>query len=166
MNSHSSRIRPTARLIAVLCCVTCVLASAAAVRLFAFQEPPFGDPSKFGTCENPTPQPQEKCAPKEGNCLIYTEQPDPEPFTLGVCVTFSEIDWGPVTLPDGSQAKSAKAIEARAYGECEGGATSDTCNLCGKYWCCKAAFWAGEHCPSGETPKIYAVAATGQCDPN
>jgi hypothetical protein len=166
MNEHRSVFRLPVRSIAIGCCVTGVLASVAAVRLLAFQVPPLGDPSKFGTCENPTPQAQDKCEPQEGNCLIYTEFPEETPFVLGQCVTFEDIQWDPVDLPDGTKAKSAKAIEARAYGECEGGSTTDTCNECGKYWCCKAKFWANNNCPADEASKTYAVAASNQCDPN
>lgn len=126
-------------------------------------EPPFGDAGKFGQCEDPDPQEQEKCEAETGNCLEYTMG---EAFTIGVCVTFSDVSWPPVALPNGWSAKSAKAIESRAYGACATGGTSDTCNKCGKYWCAKAKFWKGDGCPGDEASATFAIAKTDACDPN
>lgn len=151
--------------VAVTCLIatTMLLAGGQFVRLVADENPPFGDPSKFGTCEDPDPQTGEKCEPETGNCMEYT---DGSQFVLGACVTFSAVGWDPVPLPNSTSAKSAKAIEARAYGSCDTAGTADTCQKCGKYWCAKANFWTVDDCPGDVAPVTYAVANEGACDPN
>lgn len=124
-------------------------------------DPPYGDASKYGTCEDSEDQDGEKCEGQVGNCLEYTMG---EEFTLGACVNFSDVSYTP-TLPGGFESQSAKAIEARTYGTCDSANSTDKCKQCGKYWCVKANFYAAEDCPRDETPKVFAVARSNACDP-